>query len=654
MAVGLASMADMHDKGYCVAHQKKRSSDCLVLTGAGYVCAPGHECKIGGGCGGCGGCSSSVSEQKEPVVCKFWVQGNCNKGDDCAFAHPEGGGAAREPWGCGEGVAAPWGCMQPWACMPPWGFGAPWGAVGGSPWGVGASPWGPWGGKVGGNTWFGPGGDAKGAGKMMAMMMKGKGAMGQGMGCMGGMGGMMMKGKAMGKSMGDMMMMMQMMKAKGKGGMKGMGKMDAEFTEEWGDDVPIADSPKGSGRQENESKKGGGGAVGSIGPSAPSYNRTVCSVHGKLRTALSLKDNGNGTMVCRPGYECKGVSQGQARKSCRLYADGLCLKGDSCTFAHDDDELGEAAREDNLEMALQEADQEFEAALGRLSKAHGEVPNGKVDDDVDRGEGDVADFVWGGDGAETQYEWGDDAETPVRTPPAPRPSMGAKAVPRPTQGSASNNKGKGGALASDDVQEFCSVHNKMRSFNCLVEVGEGNFACRPGKTCNVAGPTGLKRALCKFFLNSSCSRGESCTYAHGEEELGTPIERSDPAPSSNVLGAADSAGWDTQQSPQNEEIVVCARHGKRRKISCLEDSGDGVYTCGPGNLCKAGVPPTKKIRCKFFASGTCDRGEACTFIHDEFADTESVPSRPTGQWVMPTKSATATPIGAVTPRSARR
>merc|ERR1712241_1488918 len=46
---------------------------------------------------------------------------------------------------------------------------------------------------------------------------------------------------------------------------------------------------------------------------------------------------------------------------------------------------------------------------------------------------------------------------------------------------------------------------------------------------------GIKRSMCKFWLENACTKGEECTFAHGEHEIGEPIPgdwvgTSDPVP----------------------------------------------------------------------------------------------------------------------------
>merc|ERR1712007_180706 len=33
----------------------------------------------------------------------------------------------------------------------------------------------------------------------------------------------------------------------------------------------------------------------------------------------------------------------------------------------------------------------------------------------------------------------------------------------------------------------------------------------------------VKRTICKFWLTGKCTKGESCTWAHGEEEVGEAV-----------------------------------------------------------------------------------------------------------------------------------
>jgi len=88
--------------------------------------------------------------------------------------------------------------------------------------------------------------------------------------------------------------------------------------------------------------------------------------------------------------------------------------------------------------------------------------------------------------------------------------------------SKGKSKGKmwGGAYSidGDEGRAVCIEHGKQRSTTCMLASPDG-WRCKPGKECSsaVAGP---KRAMCKFFQEGRCDRGDACVFAHDEAEIG--------------------------------------------------------------------------------------------------------------------------------------
>lgn len=118
---------------------------------------------------------------------------------------------------------------------------------------------------------------------------------------------------------------------------------------------------------------------------------------------------------------------------------------------------------------------------------------------------------------------------------------------------------------TDDFMKFCSE-----------QLG---FAAPPG----AGGPPGAnnsfrfkKSRLCNNFQASgNCPRGDSCNFAHGEEQLGAP----QPGPPA----AQKSLMYEALQKAQNVPDFML----KKTKL------------------------------CTFFMGGNCQRGEACAFAHGE-------------------------------------
>lgn len=99
----------------------------------------------------------------------------------------------------------------------------------------------------------------------------------------------------------------------------------------------------------------------------------------------------------------------------------------------------------------------------------------------------------------------------------------------------------------------------MAEFNALVAGGAG------GK----AGGKGFKTRMCNYFMMGTCTKGEACTFAHGEHEM--------------QPGGNPNAG-----------------------MPMMSASADGSTSSG-----------FKTRMCKFFMMGQCQKGEACSYAHGE-------------------------------------
>lgn len=87
---------------------------------------------------------------------------------------------------------------------------------------------------------------------------------------------------------------------------------------------------------------------------------------------------------------------------------------------------------------------------------------------------------------------------------------------------------KGGSLF------MCSLHGKMRSGTAVIDMGDGTFQCKANNECKTAatalGPGDTKKHICKFWEAGTCHKGDSCLFAHGEDEIGlfVPVLEEEP------------------------------------------------------------------------------------------------------------------------------
>lgn len=92
-----------------------------------------------------------------------------------------------------------------------------------------------------------------------------------------------------------------------------------------------------------------------------------------------------------------------------------------------------------------------------------------------------------------------------------------------------------------------------------------------------------KKTLCKFWLQGTCTKGSSCTFAHGDQEL--------------VSTAPVSTLWQGLMQRRSAAVSTAPLQGSWRAPS-------------------AGVS-SKRTICKFWEQGLCTKGDNCTFAHGE-------------------------------------
>lgn len=160
----------------------------------------------------------------------------------------------------------------------------------------------------------------------------------------------------------------------------------------------------------------------------------------------------------------------------------------------------------------------------------------------------------------------------------------------------------------------------------------------------------VKKILCKFWQEGRCKNSVSCTWAHGEHELGKPrvpettiISTSIPARAPTASGkivalravpefslertrlsAVSTSAlrpFNTRWSTEPTAIVrrtICKfwQEGRCEKLADDCSWAHGEQEIG---TIKRGVVTNPRQACKFFEAGTCLRGSECAFAHVEDA-----------------------------------
>eukprot|EP00929_Paragymnodinium_shiwhaense_P047338 TRINITY_DN2400_c0_g1_i1.p1 TRINITY_DN2400_c0_g1~~TRINITY_DN2400_c0_g1_i1.p1 ORF type:complete len:842 (+),score=148.31 TRINITY_DN2400_c0_g1_i1:61-2526(+) len=336
----------------------------------------------------------------------------------------------------------------------------------------------------------------------------------------------------------------------------------------------------------------------------------------------------------------------QKRTICRFWQEGTCTRGEACTFAHSDEELG----------------QQVEVAAVQASFAPGSKRTiCKFWESGTCAKGDQCGFAHG------EEELG-----------APAPEMADEAayVP-PGQAAAYMPPASAAAGAAYQPPATTEVKRTICKFylqgicrdgnNCGFAHGEHDLGQPVGHAAPAArtsyqppahaaqepalGPE-RKRTICRFFLEGTCQRGNQCGFAHGEHELGQP--------------ASDPAAFPPPAQEQSEKRTICKfwlegtcgrgdqcgfAHGDHELGQRLEHGAGAAYrpavqeplenrtivvkrvTSGAAYTPPVQEQSEKRTICKFWLEGSCGRGAQCGFAHGEHELGQHDPSayRPPGQ-----------------------
>jgi len=117
-----------------------------------------------------------------------------------------------------------------------------------------------------------------------------------------------------------------------------------------------------------------------------------------------------------------------------------------------------------------------------------------------------------------------------------------------------------------------------------------------------AGPTTpVKGTRCKFWLQGQCARGEQCTWLHGEAEPQPPWSR-------------PSSGHPAKEQPRDATVrrTIC----KFWELgTCTKAPGQCSWAHGESELGTVAMADNREP-CKFFPYGNCKKGSLCPFAHE--------------------------------------
>lgn len=120
-----------------------------------------------------------------------------------------------------------------------------------------------------------------------------------------------------------------------------------------------------------------------------------------------------------------------------------------------------------------------------------------------------------------------------------------------------------------------------------------------------------KTKLCKHYEEGFCPRGDSCSFAHGEEQLGTPSGMASTfGQAGPPMGGGFAGGHKKSKLCTHFETGFCPRGDSCNFAHGEEQLGSPQAGFNAG-------PPVKTKICTHFTEGTCTRGASCSFAHSE-------------------------------------
>lgn len=229
---------------------------------------------------------------------------------------------------------------------------------------------------------------------------------------------------------------------------------------------------------------------------------------------------------------------GTKRSLCKFWLQGLCDKGDLCTWAHGEEEVGSPALEALPVLSLRGRPNAYEkggkgtvhafAALGPPPRSFGSGPPMHFRDDH-------------------------------------------KGFPK---GSPKGGMKGGGFADAGKGFKGNGAHHAIGSPALMGPQDQGP----------------VKRTICKFWQQGQCVKGDLCGWAHGEEDIGQPVMEEEPAP------------WGAGLPPHQEMVEAPVRRTLCKfwlSGGCKQEDGTCTWAHGEeeiGTLVGESLPPRKRAR----------------------------------------------------------
>lgn len=335
------------------------------------------------------------------------------------------------------------------------------------------------------------------------------------------------------------------------------------------------------GEQELESYMRGGGSTGTsafAGVDSNLINMAVQEEVAKLK-AVTADESLGWSEASQVSEEGEPKVRGYKTQLCKFFPLGTCTKADSCTYAHGEEELVSYGTQRMASTSAADNDSSSANAGATMRSYKTQpckyFPLGRCT------KGDECSYIH---------------EEVAKQQDAPNVHPAAAAI------SAANTYGVvPGAWA---WMAAAAGGSAVQQPTGMMALGAGQSWSRatiqpaspspqngwqlPAAKVNGSGDAyKYKTEMCKFHLVGRCTKGEHCTYAHHEYEI----------------YSGPTSGGSVSSSPRQPSIPVVA---PIRPVNMALPVGQVV-------------PPRrfKTQQCKFFLEGTCLKGNACTFVHDD-------------------------------------